>query len=226
MNNGNNQRNFSEIGGGSTNPRWEPQKSQFDSNNPPYMDGYFVRSKELKGKKGPFNVYEFHPVDAHGNLTDTKVDVAGGFVFEDKMNQVRVGSFVRVQYEGKGKSKSTGNDVNYWKILVDQNALPYEKVVGGAPVPPVINTPQAQIPQQQAPFNGTIQNGNNTNGQPVFNQNQQHTGQPVIAQPANGGGQFIPSTGGGGAGSMPMHNNPFNQFPAGAAPVDADDLPF
>jgi len=218
MNNGNSQRNFSEIGGGSTNPRWEPQKSPFDSNNPPYMDGYFVRSKELKGKKGPFNVYEFHPVDANGNLTDTKVDVAGGFVFEDKMNQVRVGSFVRVQYEGKGKSKSTGNDVNYWKILVDQNALPYEKVVGGAPVPPVINTPQAQMPQQQAPFN--THGGHNPNtGQPVFNQNQQHTGQPVVSQPANGGGQFIPSTGGG-------NNTPFNQFPAGATPVDADDLPF
>lgn len=194
-----NQQNdrFQEVGSSSSNnPRWEPQKTQLMQGQPfPVLDGYFKDLRELVGQKGPFSVAVVTTMNPDGTLGQD-VDISGGKTLEDKLNDVPLGTFIRIQYEGKVRSKSTGNDYNNFKVFKDDGAIPFQQLGGNvrvqqqAPAQQVFNPNQQQNTQQQPAFNPqqSFQNAPVQNQQ-AFNPNQQNNGAPVFNSSGQAGQQ-------------------------------------
>jgi hypothetical protein len=206
MNNQQNDR-FQEVGSSSSNnPRWEPQKTDLIQGAPlPVLDGYFKDLRELVGQKGAFTVAVVTTVNPDGSLGQD-VDISGGKTLEDKLNDVPLGTFIRIQYEGKVKSKSSGNFYNNFKVFKDDNAIPFNQLGGhvkqqsqqqGNNNANVFNPNQNNQQQQSAPQFNPAQNFQNApqqfnqqanpnfqQGAPVFNSsgNAQNFQQPPVQQ--------------------------------------------
>jgi len=172
-----NQQNdrFQEVGSSSSNnPRWEPQKTDLIPGAPfPVLDGYFKDLRELNGQKGAFTVAVITTVNPDGSLGQD-VDISGGKALEDKLNEVPLGTFIRIQYEGKVKSKSTGNNYNNFKVFKDTNAIPFNQLGGHVK------------PQSQQQSNNSAQVFNPSQNQqqaaPTFNPQQSFQQQPPAQQ--------------------------------------------
>lgn len=170
-----NQGGFQEVGNNSSNnPRWEPQKTQLVSGAPfPRLEGYFKELREINGQNGVFCVAVIVTMNPNGTLGQ-EVDVSGGKVLDDKLEEIPLGSFIALQYEGKHPSKVGGRTYNLWKTFVDPGAVSYAQLGGMVKQTPVQNNNQQQFQQQ-------VQN----QGQPAFNPQQgfQNVNQPVFQQP-------------------------------------------
>ena len=208
-----NQQNdrFQEVGSnGSNNQRWEPNKLQLIQGQPlPWMEGYFKDVREISGQKGPFTVTVISTVNPDGSLGQD-IDVSGGKALDDKLNEIPLGTYVRIEYQGKVKSRIGGNEYKNWKVWKDVNAVPYGNLGGHVKqqTSQQTNPVQQNNNQGQQQFNGNgngqqqFHNGNqNTGGQPQFNPNQgfgQNNGQGQPQFNPNGG-QGQPQNNGGGA---------------------------
>jgi hypothetical protein len=180
MNNQQNDR-FQEVGSSSSNnPRWEPQKTPLIQGALfPVLDGYFKDLRELVGQKGPFSVAVVTTMNPDGTL-GPDVDISGGKTLEDKLNDVPLGTFIRIQYEGKVRSKSSGNDYNNFKVFKDEGAIPFQQLGGNVRVQHQQQNNNANVfnpqqsfqhpPVQQQQFN---QQPPVQNGAPVFNSSGQ-----------------------------------------------------
>ena len=234
MNNGNqNQRQFTEVGSNtSNNARWEPTKMQFSRGQEPFLDGYFKSLTELQGPNGMFNVACIVTVNPDGSLGE-EVDVSGGMTLENKLREIPLGSFIRIVYEGKAKSKTPGRTYNVFKTYVDANAIPYSQL-GGVSAP-AVQKPVQQMQQQS--FNNNAPQNVQQQGQPFANpfagqQQPINNGMPVqqqasfqkpIVPPANAQ-QWVPpaSNPQNGFNQANANQNPFGN----SAADQNDDLPF
>jgi len=198
-----NQQNdrFQEVGSSSSNnPRWEPQKTELIQGAPlPFLDGYFKDLRELVGQKGAFTVAVITTMNPDGSLGQD-VDISGGKTLEDKLNEVPLGTFIRIQYEGKVKSKSSGNFYNNFKVFKDDNAIPFSQLGGNVKQQShqsnnnanVFNPNQHNNVQQQSFQNAPVQqqqfNPQQNMGAPVFNSSgqaqtfNQNNQQPPVQQ--------------------------------------------
>lgn len=181
-----NQQNdrFQEVGSSSSNnPRWEPQKTDLIPGAPfPVLDGYFKDLRELNGQKGAFTVAVITTVNPDGSLGQD-VDISGGKALEDKLNEVSLGTFIRIQYEGKVKSKSTGNNYNNFKVFKDANAIPFNQLGGHV-------EPQSQ---QQSNNSANVFNPNQNQGQFQNHQQSQPAFNPANNQQQPPAQQFNPA---------------------------------
>lgn len=186
-----NDRNFTEVGqGGSNNPRWEPQKMQFNPQAPPYIDGYLKSMREQTGPNGVFMVATIVTVDQNGQLSQ-EYDVSGGAVLDQKLDEIQLGSFVRVVFGGKQASKTGGRSYNVWNTYVDGNAIPFQNLGGvvRASTPAPVQLAFAPPVQQQPVFNPgqgfqqPLQSNPVQTFQPPVNQ-QQMVQQQVFTPPA------------------------------------------
>jgi hypothetical protein len=183
----NQQRQYTEVTGGSNNERWEPQKSNMpiDPNNPPMLEGYYKRQREQNGANGPFLVHEIATVNPDGSLGED-LDLSGGMALDSTMEQISIGSFVCIQYLGKKPSKTPGRSYHNWKVFKDDNAIPYQKLAGmgqsQASTQAPVNKPQQGNTQGNFQQNsGQNQNWNNNpnhqaNQRQQVNNPQQNTG--------------------------------------------------
>ena len=57
---------------------------------------------------------------------DDEVKVWGSTVLDDKLKNVKPGSFVKIEYEGKLKSKK-GTEYHSYKVFVDMDSLPEDE---------------------------------------------------------------------------------------------------
>lgn len=222
------QRQYTEVSGGSNNERWEPQKSNMPINPqaPPMLEGYYKKMREQTGSNGVFNVHEIATVNPDGSLGN-EFDVSGGVALDDMLEKIAMGSFICVQYLGKVASKTPGRSYNNWKVFKDDNAIPYSRL---APQQMQQASTNAPVYNNQAPVN---------NGQQFPNQNQQFPQQGMTQQNQqfpNQGQQFPQQ------GQQFPNQNQQQQFPnqgMGAAPIQTgngnmnpngnpfnDDLPF
>lgn len=209
-----NQQNdrFQEVGSSSSNnPRWEPQKTELIQGAPfPVLDGYFKDLRELMGQKGPFSVAVVTTVNPDGSLGQD-VDISGGKTLEDKLNDVPLGTFIRIQYEGKVRSKSSGNHYNNFKVFKDENAIPFSQLGGHT-------KPQAQQSNNNAQVFNPNQNNQQQQSQPAFNPQQSFQQPPVQQQnfqqpPVQNGAPVFNSSG------QAQQFNPNQQPPVQQAPV-------
>lgn len=166
-----NNRNFTEVQGGSNNERWKPQANekngmQFNPANPYNVrEGYFVETREVNGKDGTFEIATFRPVNPDGSFGED-FDVTKDAVLSDRLSKVKINSYVRLEYQGRMHKKgypanspwSQTNSYHIWKVLVDENAVPLNANTA-APFTAAVQQPQGQVFQQQQ-------------GAPVFNQGQ------------------------------------------------------
>ncbi len=157
--NQNTERKFTEVNAQSNNRRWEPHKNEADAKYPKEVGGYFKDMRQMPGSNGEFAVAVIVSVKPDGTLGE-EFDVAGGSVLEDKLNQVAMGSYVHMKYEGKKPSKTPGRNYNDWKVFVDENAVKFAELGGVAKVAVAKTAAPAQNTQQ----NNTQQNGNNVVG--------------------------------------------------------------
>lgn len=173
-----NQQNdrFQEVGSSSSNnPRWEPQKTDLIQGAPlPVLDGYFKDLRELVGQKGAFTVAVVTTMNPDGTL-GPDVDISGGKTLEDKLNDVPLGTFIRIQYEGKVKSKSSGNFYNNFKVFKDEGAIPFQQLGGNVRV-------QHQQQNNANVFNPNQHNNVQQQSQPAFNPQQSFQQPPVQQQ--------------------------------------------
>ncbi len=189
-----NKREWKEHQSTSNNQRWEPQKQNFDPNNPPYIQGYFKDLREQTGANGIFMIAVITLVNPDGSLAED-VDVSGGKVLDDKLGEITLGAYIMIKYGGKQASKTPGRSYNIWNIYEDTAAVPYQNLGG--------------VVKRQAQSNNTNQNqnngnnngggnnqgtfnnggGQNNNSGPVYNTNQNQNAQnnsaPVFNTNAN-----------------------------------------
>lgn len=155
----NQERQYRQVqGGGSDNPRWEPQKNEMNNTYPKELSGYLKDTREIQGQNGAFMVAEIQMINQDGSPGNI-VDVSGGKVLDDAIQKVDIGSFIMIRYEGKVKSKIGGRTYNSWAIFVDDNAVPLQQLGGvdqgkmaqPKTIPPVNNTPETN----NGPFSKT-----------------------------------------------------------------------
>lgn len=125
-------RTYTQVSGGSNNPRWEPNKSNvaINPNNPPKIEGYYLNSNERNGKDGPFTVHEIQTVNPDGTLGES-FDVSLGVGLNNMLGKVQLGKFVCVQFNGKKNNPKTGRNFNDTDVFVDENAIPYNQLKDG-----------------------------------------------------------------------------------------------
>ena len=124
---------FEEVGGSSNNARWEPYKNDGNAAYPKEMMGYFKNIREQTGPNGPFEIATIQVMDKENpGALGAEVDVSGGDVLADKLNNIVLGSFIKIQYLGKKPSKQGGRTYNDWYVGVDKNAIPFNQLGGVA----------------------------------------------------------------------------------------------
>jgi hypothetical protein len=222
MNQGNGTSRFTEVGGGSQHPKWEPQK---DANQPQRLEAYFTDQKTIPGSNGrkPFEVYTLTTINPNTG-EHNHYDLAGGTVLDDRFSKIPLNSFVFVEYRGKVVSKA-GFSFHDWGTGFDANAVPYNKL---APAPVVNNNMNNQ---QQGNFNNApVQNQGNFNSAPVKNQgnfNQVNNGNQNF-NGQQGNGNFNQNQGNFNQGNQNFGggNNPFANSQGGNTFKQDDNLPF
>lgn len=202
-----NQRSYEEVNAQSNNPRWEPQKNMNTQGYPMMLEGYFKKERTAPGRNGAFKVIELATINPDGTVGNI-YDISGGAVLEDKMGQVKIGTWVGIRYDGKVMSKSGGNSYNDWKVFQDHNAIPYQQVFGEAPVQRTVQSASTHNNVAQQNNNGNQQNNGFPNQANNFNQNagngqQQQNNNFQQNQQGNGNGFPHQNNGNG----FPQQNN-------------------
>lgn len=165
-------RNYETVGGSTQSTPWDPRatekngfhfKAGDDKNN--VMEGYYVEKADIMGKENKtFAVHKIHEVLSDGTM-GTIWGTSGGMVLDERMDNVPIGSFIRLEYTGRKHKKgipptnamSQTNSFHTWDVKIDRNAVPYNQLTGktltvkkdaapanngtGNPLPPAINTP-------------------------------------------------------------------------------------
>jgi hypothetical protein len=134
------ENRWKPVNPSSTNPRWEPNKNEGNPNYPTACEGYFKSLTPRVGPRGEFLVAVIS-VMKDGVLND--VDVSGGKVLTDRLQNTPLNSYVRIEYKGKVPSKS-GGSYNMFDVFVDPGAVPLDKLPKQTVVAPA--TPAAPAP--------------------------------------------------------------------------------
>lgn len=162
-----NENRFEEVGGGSEGLRWEPNKPE-NMANPKYpkeLLGYLKNVKEINGPNGVFEVAIIHAMDK----TDPKklgveVNVSLGKVFAEKINEITLGSFVKIAFLGKTPSKTPGRQpYNNVKVFVDPGAVKYSELGGVDKAKVAVQNNSVQNTTTTA----SVQNTSNVTGGPA-----------------------------------------------------------
>jgi len=223
------QRNWNQVqGGGDAGTRWEPQKKEFNPQDPyNIIQGYFKEVLEKKGPEGLFNVIQIHTVNQNGSLGEL-FDCTATKVLNEQLEKITIGSYICIKYCGKVQAKTGGRSYHTWETFVDLNAIPYSQLAGvakaSAPVaaPPVQHQQVAapapvfqNPPQQQAAAPVFAPQGSTQQAPPAQTQSS-----PPVSAPGTFPGANAPASpvNPGGQGSAPVFQNPFKNA--------NDDLPF
>lgn len=122
-------------------------------------EGYYIEKKEMPGNPQygngqGYNIHVIHAVNPDGSL-GLKWGVIGDTVLEDRMIKLSLGSYIRLEYKGRGLKKGVAqgtpfyktNSYHVWDLGVDDNAIPYSEALKSSG-------------QSEAPANTTVSNAN------------------------------------------------------------------
>lgn len=158
------ERNFTEVGGSNDKQDiWNPKMSKenkfhFDpedkSNN--ILEGYLIDQKTIT-KKDKTNttlwaVHEFTEENGFG----AKLGVWGNVVIDAKLEQLKLGSFVRIEYAGRksmlAEDQYDPKNYHIFKVMTDPNALPYQQAlnVSKGQTNETADTVKNSVPQKAA----------------------------------------------------------------------------
>jgi hypothetical protein len=108
-----------------------------DKKSDNFMEGYYMGSREQKGKDGNFVIHTIHKINDDGTLGE-KWDVSGGVVLDKKFDEVAIGAYVGIQYKGRKHKQgydtktpySQTNSYHIWDLFVDGDAVSYASLGG------------------------------------------------------------------------------------------------
>lgn len=172
-----NERKFETVGGSGESVAWNPQlteKNNFVLGTDNIREGYYIQVKEMPGNPQygdkPYQIHIIHEVKPDGSFGQ-KWGVIGDKVLNDRMAQLTVGNFIRLEYSGKLRLKATPptqnlsktNSYHNWVVQVDNGAIPYNQAVSSSIAE---GTPGVQSTNATASVTGLV---NNANKNPVQN---------------------------------------------------------
>jgi len=100
----------------------------WDKENEPVLEGKLVKIEQNVGPNES-TLYTLEKDDGH------EIKVWGSTVLDDRFLGVPVGTYVRVNYEGKVKS-AKGTSYHNYKVFIDEDSLPQDE-----PDPPIEGEP-------------------------------------------------------------------------------------
>lgn len=141
-----NERQFEKLGGSLESKPWEVKATSnngfaFDPKNKEFntLEGYFVEEVDMPAKNGgkPYKIYKIHEVLPDGSMGDV-FGIINDKVLDDRMEAAAVGSYIRIEYLGRTRLKSTPptapisqtNSYHNWEVSIDRNAIPYNTASG------------------------------------------------------------------------------------------------
>lgn len=151
-----------EVKGGNFGTKWEITANekngmQFTKDSPDnYKEGYYVAVNEMTGKDGPFKIHSIQTVNPDKTLGEV-FSITAGKVLDDKMAEIKLNSFIGIEYLGRhykkgyeaAKNWSQNNSYHIWFVGQQASAPDYNKAceisaaAGGSPSAPVQSTPVA-----------------------------------------------------------------------------------
>lgn len=155
-------RNFETVGGSGESIAWNPQlteKNNFVLGADNVREGYYIQVKEMPGDDRyggkPYQIHVIHEVKPDGSFGQ-KWGIIGDKVLNDRMAQLTIGDFIRLEYAGKLRLKATPatqnisktNSYHNWIVQVDKGAITYNNAVNSASVEG--NTSQPAVNANQA----------------------------------------------------------------------------
>jgi hypothetical protein len=174
-------RQFTEVAGGSNNQTWKPQATEkngmaYNPQGDNTREGYFCGEREVTSGEKPFTVANIQLMNPDGTLGE-EIDVIMDTVLKDRLSKISMNAYVRLTYLGRTHKKgintsfpwSQTNSFHNWWVGEDKGAIPLHTLTGRP-------APTSQAPQTNPQTFGQ--------GQPQFNPNaQQNMGQPQTFQP-------------------------------------------
>lgn len=117
---------------------WKPQNDNDE------ITGIFVKSEE--------NVGSNNSMLYHMEVEDKSISVWGSVVLDPKMNAVKPGDLIKIQYLGKGEAQGGKNAPKLYDVYIDyeHRAKAQDTAMAQAPAQPaeVAPAPAAQVPAQ------------------------------------------------------------------------------
>lgn len=141
-------RQFDSVGSSGESTKWNPQlteKNNFVMSAENVREGYYAECKEMPGEakyeNKPYKIHVIHEVKEDGTFGE-KWGVIGDKILNDRMDQIKVGNFIRLEYNGKTRLKATPasqnisktNSFHNWTLGVDHSAIPYNQALNAAVV--------------------------------------------------------------------------------------------
>lgn len=145
------KKNWNEVSPQSEN-QWKPQMTEengfkmSENKKDNFREGYYLGSREMKGKDGMFTIHTLHEVGEDGKLAK-KTDFTGNKVLNELLDQIPLGTYTGVQYLGRrhkqgneGKAFSQTNSYHIWKTFRADDQPAYNTLSGAQ----TTNKPAAQ----------------------------------------------------------------------------------
>lgn len=131
-----------------------------------YKEGYYTAVNEMTSKDGPFKIHSIQTVNKDGTLGEL-FSISGGKVLDDKMAELKLNTFIGVEYMGRQYKKgfvdqkgwTQTNSYHIWFVGQMPTAPTYEQAIatstakGGSAGTPVVKENVANGPATAAAVN-------------------------------------------------------------------------